>query len=795
MLLEPKDLYERLEFDKVLELVEQECLGELGREAVRAIVPDTRRGSIEQRLLEVKEFKLTLEKSDVFPITEYFDIAEDLRYLAVPDYVLSEESFKRIAIVLRFVRDIFWYFNATRREIYPTLYKIIQPIVFEDFLIKAIEKVIDDQGNIKPDASPELLRIRKAILEKQRELDKRFRNLVNEFRTKGWLTDSVESVRNGRRVLTVPSEHKRKIRGIIHDESTTGKTAYIEPEAIIEVNNDIFDLETEERREIYRILKELSATLRPYAEQMHTYMDLLVRFDMIRAKARIAVRMDAKMPRLLDKPRFGFKEAYHPLLLLRNKVSGKKTVPFDLILIDDNRIVMLSGPNAGGKSITMKSVGLMQLMVQSGMLVPVNAISEFGIFNHIFADIGDQQSIEDDLSTYSSHLANMRNFVQMADERTLVLIDEFGAGTDPKIGGAIAEAILNEMNRKRVFGVITTHYSNLKIYAFKTKGLVNASMTFDKDSLSPTYEFKVGRPGSSYAFEIAQKSELPKKVLDYARHRTGKNEKAVDELLIDLQRERQELQEKIASLTEREQMVEKLIKNYDQLHKDLEFRRKKLKLELKEKELQQIANDNRQLERLMREIREEKNVEKAKELAAKVKEELKQVEEQVATVSEEVYEHLTTKVAKQEAIAVGDFVKLITGSATGKVEAIDKKKAQVMIGDMRMTVNLRDLQKANAPLDVNANKSVQTDVAQAAGFQSKIDIRGLRPEEALRVLEEFFDNALMANTTTVRILHGKGTGALKNVVRTKLKEYNVPMQISHPHPEFGGDGVTIVNFG
>ncbi|MDX1940263.1 MAG: Smr/MutS family protein, partial [Saprospiraceae bacterium] len=779
----------------VLELVEQECLGELGREAVQAIVPDTRRGSIEQRLLEVAAFKLTLEKSDVFPITEYFDIAEDLRYLAVPDYVLSEESFKRIAIVLRFVRDIFWYFNATRREIYPTLYKIIQPIVFEDFLIKAIEKVIDDQGNIKPDASPELLRIRKAILEKQRELDKRFRNLVNEFRTKGWLTDSVESVRNGRRVLTVPSEHKRKIRGIIHDESTTGKTAYIEPDAIIEINNDIFDLETDERREIYRILKELSATLRPYAEQMHTYMDLLVRFDVIRAKARIAVRMDAKMPQLQEKPRFGIREAYHPLLLLRNKQLGRKTVPFDLVLYDDNRIVMLSGPNAGGKSITMKSVGLMQLMLQSGMLIPVREVSEFGIFNHIFADIGDQQSIEDDLSTYSSHLANMRNFVQMADDRTLVLIDEFGAGTDPKIGGAIAEAILNEMNRKRVFGVITTHYSNLKIYAFKTKGLVNASMTFDKDSLSPTYEFKVGRPGSSYAFEIAEKTELPKKVLDYAKHRTGKNEKAVDELLIDLQRERQELQEKIASLTEREQMVEKLIKNYDQLHKDLEFRRKKLKLELKEKELQQVAKDNRDLERLMREIREDKNLEKAKELAARVKEERKQIEEQVATVSEEVYEHLATKVAKQEAIKVGDYVRLVTGSATGRVETVDKKQAVIIIGDMRMTVKIRDLEHSKEPLDVNTIRSVQTSINQSAAFQSKLDIRGLRPEEALKVLEDFFDQALMTNTNNLRILHGKGTGTLKNVVRTKLKEYNVPMQVSHPHPEFGGDGVTIVQFG
>lgn len=793
MLLEPKDLYERLEFDKVLELVESECLGELGREAVQAIVPDTRKGSIEQRLLEVKEFKLTLDKGDIFPITEYFDIAEDLYYLRIEDYVLSEESFKRLAIVLRFVRDIFWYFNPTRREIYPNLYRIIQPIVFEESLIKSIEKVIDDQGNIRPDASPELQKIRKQIQDKQKELDKRFRILINDFKTKGWLADSVESIRNGRRVLTVPSEHKRKVRGIIHDESTTGKTAFIEPESIIEVNNDIFDLETEERREIYRILKELSATIRPFADPIQTYMDLLVRFDVIRAKAKIAQRMNGKMPKLLDKPNFGFKEAYHPLLLLKNKQLDRKTIPFDMILIGNNRIVMLSGPNAGGKSITLKSVGLLQLMVQSGMLVPVDELSEFGIFQHIFADIGDQQSLEDDLSTYSSHLSNMKRFVESADNKTLILFDEFGAGTDPKIGGAIAEAILNELNRKNVYGLITTHYSNLKIYAFKTRGIVNGSMWFDKDTLSPTYEFKVGRPGSSYAYEIAQKTGLQKKVLDYARHRTGKNEQAVDQLLIDLQREKQELEDQLVKIGEREQQLEKLIKNYDQLHRELEFRRKKLKLELKEKELQQIAQENKELERLMREIKEEKNLEKAKELAAKVREERKQKAEEVATIVEEVY-HEPAKVNKKAPIKEGDFVRLVSGSATGRVVSVDKKQAVVLIGDMRMTVKLRDLEHSREPLDVNASKSVRTDLAQNSAFQSKLDIRGLRPEEAMKVLEDFFDQALMTNTNNLRILHGKGTGALRNAVRSKLKEYNVAMNISHPHPELGGDGVTLVEF-
>ncbi len=441
----------------------------------------------------------------------------------------------------------------------------------------------------------------------------------------------------------------------------------------------------------------------------------------------------------------------------------------------------------------MKSVGLLQLMLQSGMLVPVDELSEFGIFQNIFADIGDQQSLEDDLSTYSSHLSNMKRFVENANDKTLILFDEFGAGTDPKIGGAIAEAILNELNRKNVFGVITTHYSNLKIYAFKTRGIVNGSMWFDKDTLSPTYEFKVGRPGSSYAFEIAQKTGLQKKVLEYARHRTGKNEQAVDQLLIDLQREKQELEDKLARIAEREQQLEKLIKNYDQLHKDLEFRRKKLKLELKEKELQQIAQENKELERLVREIKEEKNLEKAKELAAKVREERKQKAEEVATIVEEVY-HEPLKVTRNEPIKEGDFVRLVTGSAIGRVENVDKKQAVVMIGDMRMTVKLRDLELSKEPLDVNAARSVQTDVTQAAAFQSKLDIRGLRPEEAMKVLEDFFDQALMTSTNNLRILHGKGTGALRNAVRSKLKEYNVPFQISHPHPELGGDGITLVEF-
>ncbi|MCB0579570.1 MAG: endonuclease MutS2 [Phaeodactylibacter sp.] len=793
MQLLPRDLYEKLEFDKVLELLEKECLGELGVETVKGLRPADDISLIERSLNEAREFRLSMDENDHFPIFSYSVVSEELRMLEVEGYVLPEEGLRNIRNVLVFTHRIFRFFKGARRETYPALYENIRELSFDKALIESIEKVVDEDGNIRPDASPELLRIRRQIQARQKELERQFRIIINEYRNKGWLSDNIESFRNGRRVLSVPSEHKRKIRGIIHDESTTGKTAFIEPEAIIEINNDIFDLETEERREIYRILRELSAELRPYVPQIRIYQDVLGHFDFVQAKARLAQQMQAVQPKLFDKPHFGIQQGRHPLLYLKNKRLEKKTVPFDFQLLGNNRILMLSGPNAGGKSITLKSVGLMQLMLQSGLLVPMDEGSEMGVFHKMFADIGDQQSIEDDLSTYSSRLENMRNFLEQADRNTLVLIDEFGSGTDPKIGGAIAEAILVELNYKKVFGVITTHYSNLKVFAFKAKGIVNGSMYFDKESLSPTYELQVGRPGSSYAYEIAEKSGLSKKVLDYAKHRTGKNEKAVDQLLVDLQQEKQELESKLQEMKDREDKLDKLIKNYEQLHRELEFRRKKMKLELKEQALQQAARDNKEMERLVREIKEQQNIEKAKEIAMQAREERQQLSEEVGGLREEIYYQPVAKEEKHKAIQVGDFVKLRTGGATGTVESIDRNKAVVTMGQMRMTIKLRDLQHARAPLEVQSSRSVQADtVAQTATFESKLDIRGMRYDEALKVVEDFVDQALISNTTSLQIVHGKGNGVLRNAVRKKLKEYNVDMDIWHPEQQQGGDGVTLV---
>ncbi|PHN02932.1 endonuclease MutS2 [Flavilitoribacter nigricans] len=794
MELEPKDIYEKLEFNKVLNLLRSSCVGALGQEAVSTeIKPRDNISWINQRLAEVAAYKLTQDKNDPFPLRRYESISEEIRHLQVEGYVLSVEGLQNINNLLLIYRYIFRYFNKGRQEAYPELFALIQPLAYDDELTKSIESVIDEEGNIKPDASPELLRIRRMMTSKQKEMDRQFRVIINQYRSKGWLSDNVESFRNGRRVLSVPAEHKRKIRGIIHDESATGKTAFIEPEGIIDINNDLFDLEQEEKREIYRLLRELSAMLRPHTEVLTQLQDTLVELDLIQAKTRLAQQMKATRPQVVDRPHLGIIKGYHPLLLLKNKQIDKPTIPFDLTLFGSNRLLVLSGPNAGGKSITMKSVGLLQLMLQSGLLIPVESTSEMGIFKKFFADIGDQQSLEDDLSTYSSRLENARVFLEKADKDSLVLIDEFGSGTDPKIGGAIAEAILWELNYRQIYGVITTHYSNLKIFAFKTKGIVNGSMLFDGESLSPTYELKVGRPGSSYAFEIAQKSRLSNKVLNYARKKIGKNEKAVDELLVDLQREKQEVEEKLADLTSKQQQMEKLIKTYNEMHRDLEFRRKRLKLETKEQALQQTAQTNKEFERIIREIKEEKNLEKARKMAERIREERTELVEEVQELQEEVYYKPTEKDLAQKPIKEGDFVKMRTGSAVGTVESINKKSAVVVIGDMRMTIKVRDLQHAKEPLNVQQSKSIQSDVGMVSEFSSKLDIRGMRYEEALKVVEDFVDQALMTNASNLRIVHGKGNGVLRNAVRKKLREYNVPMDISHPAAELGGDGVTIVD--
>ena len=428
----------------------------------------------------------------------------------------------------------------------------------------------------------------------------------------------------------------------------------------------------------------------------------------------------------------------------------------------------------------MKSVGLLQLMLQSGMLLPVDKESEFGIFHRLFTDIGDQQSIEDDLSTYSSRLKNAREFIKTADDRTLLLIDEFGAGTDPALGGAIAEGVLEGLNARKVYGVITTHYSNLKIYAYKTAGIVNGGMNFDKDTLSPTYELQVGRPGSSYAFEIAQQSGLPEGVLAHARKRAGKNERAVDQLLVDLQREKQEVEEHLRGLEQKQKTLDALTRTYEELHRDIEVRRKRLKLEAKEQALTETAKYNKEMETLIRELREEKKIEEAKEQAKVLREEREKIGEQVTDLRESIYYQPQQGKKGKRSFSEGDYVKLRTGGASGTIETIDKKRAIVIVGDLRLTVNLRDIEHADNPMTLRKERSVTSNISAVAAFDNKLDVRGMRFEEVLNTTQAFVDQALMANASQLRIVHGKGSGALKRAVRQNCRSTTTTLPSLHP---------------
>ena len=796
----PNELYQKLEFDKILTLLSQNCVGALGQEAAQNLVVSTDLATIDRWLKEVDEYKVALEQRHNFPLRSYEDLADDLRLLDIPNYVLPVDALQRLNVVLLQIAEIFKFFEkTTHRENYTHLHEIIKGVRFDAELQREIVRIIDEEGEIRPDASPELARIRKRTVSKRKELDKKFKDIIAHYQAKGWLTENLEAYRNGRRVLSVPTEFKRQISGIIHDESATGKTVFIEPEAIVPINNEIFNLESEENREIYRILKALSAIIRPYTYVFRQYQNVLVRYDVIQSKAVLARQMNAVMPQLKAVPHIGWQEAFHPLLLLKNKKIGVKTIPFNLTFLHENRILVLSGPNAGGKSIAMKSVGLLQLMVQAGLLVPAKAASEVGIFQRFFADIGDQQSLEDDLSTYSSRLRNAKLFLEYADDKTLVLIDEFGSGTDPKMGGAIAEAILKELHQLRVFGVITTHYSNLKVYAFKTKGIINGSMHFNQATLSPSYEMRVGRPGSSYAFEIAEKSGLPPQVMAYARHKTGENTQAVEDLLVDLQREKKEVEEELQALKSKQEQLNRLVRTYEQMQRDLEFSRKRLKLESKEKALQEAAQTGKTLERLVREIREQQNLEQAKTLVKESREKRNEIAEAVTELVEEIYykpekpNATPTKTIKKGDFEIGDFVKLRTGSATGQIEALDKKAATVSMGLMKVTVKLRDLQHAEAPLDIQRERSINTDVlSTGATFNSKIDIRGMRYQEAMEMVEGFVDEAIMANVSTLRIVHGKGDGILRKAVKAKLREFKAVNSMRHEPEEMGGNGVTIV---
>lgn len=787
----PADALERVEFDKLLDWCSTQCCSELGRDAVLALRPSADFHEIQSRLSEVRDGMMVRLAGKQIPLDAFSDIRPAMPLLAVQDSVLGLEEILDIWRLLSLTDELVRFLSGEDLKEANALKAIASALYYEREPLELLAHYLDEEGEIRESASPELKRIRSSIRSKMREADQVFQAALNRHRKAGLLAEAPESMKGGRRVLSVPAEHKRRVRGIIHDESASGKTVFIEPEEVIPVHNDIVELHAEERREIYKILRALCTGLRVHIPALLRYQEALVRVDVIRALVACGMSLKGIVPAIHDRPMFKWYNARHPLLFMKNKELGKRTVPFNYELRADNRLMILSGPNAGGKSVTMKAMGLIQLMLQSGFPVPLDEGSECGIFHKIFVDIGDQQSLEDDLSTYSSRLTNMKNFIEHSDDRTLVLIDEFGTGTDPKFGGAMAESILFALNKKSVFGIVTTHFSNLKQFAYKHKGLLNGSMNFDREKLSPSYELIVGKPGSSFTFEIAEKVGMPPSILQAARKKAGSEAVSFDELLIKLQEEKTELSSRIEQLEQKQKDLDRLIANYEALMLELQVQRKKLKLEVKTQKLHDEAERNRLLEKYMRELREQQNVARLKEEAEAQRQVKRELAEEIKGLREDLSPVSGPEVLSE--LVPGAFAKLLHSGQTGEVISVSKKQAELRVGALRMRVQLKDLVPVKSHIDTQQGGGVSSKLLEShASFNPRLDVRGMRREELIRMLELYLDEAMLAGVHSFQIVHGKGNGVLKKAVRETLKSYPHELRYSHPEDAAGGTGVTLV---
>ncbi len=691
MKLFPESALVQLEFDKIKDLLAEHCKSKFAKKRAADLRIHTKKDFIQAELQQTYEYKSILLNGQYFPEDYILNLSKDLRLLAIPGAVLSGEQFVQIRKLAVSIQSVFRWFDNERRTAYPALTKVIADTYYEKLILEMLDEVLDEQGNVKDNASEELQKIRLNLYKKRNELRRVFERVVSRLNKSGYAADIEESFSNGRRVVAVFSEHKRQIKGILHGESDTRKTAYIEPEETIELNNDIFSLENEESREVQRILRKLTADLSVYAELLKTYHSIVGEYDFIRGKARLAIDMNAEFPAIVDAAHIELINAYHPLLYLYNKKSGKNTIPLSLTLNDKNRILVISGPNAGGKTVTLKTIGLLQIMMQSGLLVPVSADSQMGIFKQLMIHIGDTQSIEFELSTYSSHLKNMKHFMEVANGKTLFFVDELGSGSDPNLGGAFAEVIMEELARKHSFGVVTTHYLNLKVMANKVPGIINGAMAFDEQNLMPLYKLIIGKPGSSYTFSIAERIGLSPDLIKKARQLVDEDHFSLDRLLSRTEQDLKQVEKK-------EQELQKLLKENERLKKEMthvmDRERHRQEVELL-KQQNQVTEDRitylKDMERKMKQIllewrKAEDKSEPLKQmhnLLFKKKDEL--VKNKLAKKVEGKYQEIPDE------IVVGAKVKLKKNYQVGTVKEIRGKRAIVQVGLLPMSVELSDL--------------------------------------------------------------------------------------------------------
>lgn len=694
MRLYPQSASVQLEFDKIKNLLHEKCRSEYARTKADELRIHTIKEFINRELKQSFEYKQLTQNGIYFPNDYVLNLSTDLKLLAIPGAMMPGEQLVSLRKLTQSIESIFRWFDAERRQAYNALATVIQDFYYEKLILQLINDVIDETGNVKDSASEELGVIRMSLYRKRNELRRMFDRIVNKLNKQGYLADIEESFMNGRRVLAVFAEQKRTVKGILHAESDSRRTSFIEPEETIELNNQLYELENAEKKEVYKILKELTAKLSVYAPLLTAYHNIVGEYDFIRAKALLAIDIKAEYPIVMDKAHIHLVKACHPLLYLYNLKAGKQTIPVDITLDSSNRILVISGPNAGGKTVTLKTVGLLQMMVQSGLLVPVHPSSEFGIFKQLMIHIGDTQSIEFELSTYSSHLLSMKYFMEMANGRTLFFIDELGSGSDPNLGGSFAEVIMEELGRKHAIGIVTTHYLNLKVMANKTPGIINGAMAFDEKNLMPLYKLMIGKPGSSYTFAIAERIGLDKKLIDRARQLVEEDHFRLDKLL---NRTEQDLQK--VELKQKE--LNNLLKENHRLKKEMERLLDKEKHEQQVELLNQqnkvtedriiyLKDMERKLKQMVVEWRKTENEDDKKTLVKSMAALLFNKQDQKAKSKmqkkiDSKYEELNGEIKQ------GDKVKMTRNQQVGEVLEIRGKKAVVKIGLLPMQIDLGDL--------------------------------------------------------------------------------------------------------
>ena len=784
MKIYPRDFELKLGFDQIRARLQNYCLGRLGVKEVEQISFSSDSTTIKTLLHRVRELKQILEKGEMLPLTSYADPSVYFETIRIEESFLEEENFLEILQVLQSILAMDKLIKASKEE-YPELFKLTALVMVSNPLVAAIESKFDEKGKIKDNASAELARIRKRLREEEIRVRKMTDQIFRDSVGQHWVPEGASlTIREGRVVIPILAEHKRKLRGFIMDESSTGQTVYIEPAESLEANNEIRDLLHADRREVVKILRALTSLLRENLEQIKSGCYFLGLIDLNTAKAKLALDMEADMPTIMDRPAMNWILARHPLLHLSLK-GKRQLVPLTIDLAQDARFLLVSGPNAGGKSVCLKTVGLIQYMTQCGLLVPLYERSTVGIFSSIFLDIGDQQSIENDLSTYSSHLRNMGFFLENAGEHSLVLLDELGAGTDPNFGGGIAEAILSSLLDKKVWGVATTHYYNLKLFASNRSDIRNASMQFDTKKLQPLFQLEIGKPGSSFALEIARKTGLPEATIARAEQIIGKELTGLETLMKTVAEEKLQLQKSQRELAEKEGRLSQERDRYQKLNAELEAKRKDIIDRAKTEASTLLKETNREIEKTIRHIRENKAEKKE---TRKVRQGLEQLAGKVQPQTVKV--NLPLPLLKE-----GDKVRLIGQEVTGTLVTIKGKHADVEFGSARTTVKLNQLVRSDLiePTSVSKARSLGVDVMRKqSSFVSTLDLRGKRAEEVASELDRFLDDAILLSQGELRILHGKGEGVLRKMVRERLKTVKEVASFADEHVERGGAGITVV---